>query len=440
MFLACQLLYKLHDKQAFEAYVDIVRDKKKTFLSNSYQKVAVFIITLLVFGFFFYKDATGAGSFLVDKESVLIDTVQQGEFLVSVRGSGVLVPKDVRWVATDVEGRVERILIKAGAQVKAGDLLLELSNPRLVQQLEETKWELEELEAQTRAQQVSLESSLLDQEAAVLNEKLNYERTLLTFNAQKSLLDQGVAAVSHIAHSEIKIDVAQFKERWQLQEKRLDKQRENFSAQQAAYSARINRMKKTLQRMQQQVDGLKVTATMDSVVQAMPMELGQQVSAGTNLARLARNGEFLAELRVPEKQVKDVAFGQTVEIDTRSSKIQGVVKRIDPAVINGSVQVDIELTSAAPKEARPDLTVDGVIEISRIKNALFVKRPMFSQSGSSADVYVLANDGSSAIKQEVSFGQMSTKYIEIKTGISAGQSIIVSDGTKWQQHQQIRLN
>ncbi len=420
--------------------MDIVREKKKKLLDSKGKLLAgIATIALLTTGFF-YNSANGLGVYAVDKESVLIDTVQQGEFLVSVRGTGVLVPKDVRWVATDVDGRVERILIKAGAQVKAGDLLLELSNPQLLQRLEETKWELEELEAQTTAQQVALESALLDQETAVINERLNHERALLTYNAQKTLLDQGVVAVSHIAHSEIKIEVAQFKERWQLQTKRLDKQRENLLAQRKAYQARLNRMHKTLQRMQQQVDGLKVKATMDSIVQAMPMELGQQVRAGTNLARLARNGEFLAELRIPEKKIKDVAFGQAVVIDTRSSKIHGVVKRIDPAVINGSVQIDVELTSAAPREARPDLTVDGVIEIARIKDALFVKRPMFAQSDSSASVYLLSQDGANAAEQAVSFGQMSTKYIQVKTGLSAGQQIIVSDDSAWQQHQQIRLN
>lgn len=420
--------------------MDIVREKKQPWLSSKGKLMVGLAIAALITTTFFYTSASGLGTHAVKKDAVLTDTVQRGEFLVSVRGTGVLVPKDVRWVATDVDGRVERILIKAGAQVKAGDLLLELTNPQLTQRLEEMKWELEELEAQTTAQQVSLESALLDQETAVINERLNHERALLTYNAQKRLLDQGVVAVSHIAHAEMEIEVAQFKERWQLQSKRLDKQKENVLAQRQAYQARLNRMRKTLQRMKQQVDGLKITATMDSIVQAMPMELGQQVRAGANLARLARSGEFLAELRIPEKQIQEVAFGQSVVIDTRSSKIQGRVKRIDPAVVNGSVQVDVEITSKVPREARPDLTVDGVIEIARLADTLFVKRPMFAQRDTSASVYLLSKDGSNAAEQAVEFGQSSTRYIQIKTGLSAGQQIIISDDSDWNEHQTIRLN
>jgi multidrug efflux pump subunit AcrA (membrane-fusion protein) len=172
----------------------------------------------------------------------------------------------------------------------------------------------------------------------------------------------------------------------------------------------------------------------------MPMELGQQVNAGTNLARLARRGEFFAELRIPEKQIKDVVLGQSVTIDTRTSKIQGLVKRIDPAVTNGSVQVDVQLTGDIPKEARPDLTIDGVIEIARISDTLFVKRPMFANSFTDSAVYMLDTEGAYANKKLVTFGQTSTKYIQIQSGLKAGENIIVSDSSAWQQHSQIRLN
>jgi HlyD family secretion protein len=172
----------------------------------------------------------------------------------------------------------------------------------------------------------------------------------------------------------------------------------------------------------------------------MPMELGQQVSSGTNLARLARSGEFIAELRIPEKLINEVVIGQVVTIDTRTSKITGKVNRIDPAVINGSVQVDVELTSDIPKEARPDLTVEGEIDIARIDNTLFVQRPMFAKSFGQTQVYLLDNKGETASKHDVTFGQTSTKYIEIKSGLIAGQNIIVSDVSSFEEHQQIKIN
>ena len=204
--------------------MDIVREKpKKKITVKIVGIVALVIMLFFVVKLVFNRDAS---TYAVNSNALLTDKVQQGELFVSVRGMGVLVPKDIRWVATNVEGRVERILIKAGAHVKEGDLLMELSNPQLVQRLEETKWELDEMEAETTALEVSLESELLDQEAAVITEKLNHERALLTLNAQETLLSQGVVAVSHIDYEEIKIDVAQFKQRWELEIKRLAKSAE----------------------------------------------------------------------------------------------------------------------------------------------------------------------------------------------------------------------
>ena len=418
--------------------MDIVRSKqkKKINVKRWFTIAAISAVALMLI----INLSGNSSAYQVDKSELLLAQVQRGQLNISVRGVGVLVPKDIRWVATNVDGRVERILIKAGAKVKKGDLLLELSNPQLIQQLEETKWQLEEMVAETNALNVSLASELLDQEAAVINEKLNHQRALLTYNAQKKLLDQGTVAVSHIAHEEVKIDVAQYKERWQLEIKRLNKKQESLAAQAKAYQARLNRMHKIYQRAQQQVESLKVHATMDSIVQAMPMELGQRVLMGSNLARLARSGEFIAELRVPEKLIKDVALGQSVVVDTRNSKIVGIVQRIDPIVNNGSVQVDIELIGDMPKDARPDLTVNGVIAIANIVDTLFVKRPMFASEHSKAFVYVLAADGSQADKVNIHFGQTSTQYIQITSGLVAGNNIIISDVSAWEKQQTINVN
>jgi multidrug efflux pump subunit AcrA (membrane-fusion protein) len=418
--------------------MDIVRSKTK---ENNRVKQWLSIVGVSAVALILIINlSTNSSAYHVDKADLLIAEVQRGEFNISVRGVGVLVPKDIRWVSTNVEGRVEHIVIKAGAKVKKGDLLLELSNPQLVQQMEETKWQLEEMMAETNAQNVSLASELLDQEAAVINEKLNHERALLTFNAQKELLDKGTVAVSHIAHEEIKIEVAQYKERWQLEVKRLNKKKESLTAQAKAYQARLNRMRKIYQRAQRQVEQLKVHATMDSIVQEMPMELGQQVRVGSNLARLARSGEFIAELRVPEKQIKDVALGQSVVIDTRNSKVAGIVQRIDPIVNSGSVQVDITLIGDIPSDARPDLTVNGVIAIANIKDTLFVKRPMFASENKKAFVYSLAEDGNQADKVNIHFGQTSTQYIQITSGLTVGNKIIVSDVSAWENQQTISVN
>jgi HlyD family secretion protein len=417
--------------------VDIVRTKaKRSFKQNAKIAFACGVPVLLSLWWFSSTSATH----IVDSELLLTDKVQQGELTVNVRGIGVLSPKDIRWLATNVNGRVDRIYAKAGAIVAKGDLILQLSNPQLDQQYEETQWELDILDAQAIALKVSLESQTLDHEAAVINEKLNYERSLLTLNAQVTLLRQGINAVSQIDHEAIKIEVAQNKQRWELEIKRLEKQKENMAAQLTANMARVNRMRKTLERAKQRVESLNVRASIDAIVQVMPMELGQQVTAGTNLARLAKRDEFIAELRIPENQIQDVIIGQSVSLDTRTSKVKGVVTRIDPAVENGVVQVDVSLIGPSPKEARPELTVEGIIEIVRIDNALYVKRPMFAKSYGDSQVYLIDSNGDLANKHSVTFGKSSNTYIEIKTGLTLGQEIIVSDVSAWETHQQIRIN
>ena len=418
--------------------MDIVRTKKsRQFKGKAMMLIASsLIVVALAYGFLFKSNA----SHIVDSESLLIDTVKRGELAVSVRGVGVLAPKDIRWLATNVDGKVERLYAKAGAVVKKGDLIMQLSNPALVQQLEERQWELDELEAQTTALRVSLESEVLDREAAVINEQLNYERSLLTLNAQKSLLKQGVNAVSQIDHETSKIEVAQNKQRLELETKRLVKQKENAEAQLLANEARLNRMRKTLERMEEQVESLNVRASIDAIVQTMSMEIGQQVTVGTNLARLAKRDEFIAELRIPENRIQDVVVGQSVLIDTRTSQVEGLVQRIDPAVDNGVVQVDIELVGAPPKEARPELTVEGVIEIVNIPDTLYVRRPMFAKSRGESFIYLVDDNGNVANKHAVSFGQSSNTFIEIKNGLTLGQEIIVSDVSSWEEHQQIRIN
>ena len=418
--------------------MDIVR-KPPTLKSRNKVLLIVGLVLIIGLGVYFLW-ASSYASYVIERDRISVGQVEQGELAVSLRGIGVLAPKHVLWLATNVEGKVERIVVKAGALVKQGDIIMQLSNPQLVQRLEESQWDLDEQDAQSIALRVTLESQVLDQEAQVIHEKLNYERSLLTLNAQNTLLKQGINAVSQIDHEAVKIDVAQNKQRWELEIQRLSKQKENAAAQMLANLARVSRLRKTVERIQQQVDNLEVKASMDAIVQAMPMELGQQVTAGTNLARLAKRYEFIAELRIPENQIQDVVIGQSVSIDTRSSKVEGEVKRIDPQVINGVVQVDVELIGTAPKEARPELTVEGVIEIVRLPNTLFVKRPMFAKSYDQAYVYLLAENGDVANKQVVTFGKASNTFIEVKTGLSVGQNIIVSDVSAWEQHQQIRIN
>lgn len=410
--------------------MDIVRKKKtdRTLLKKMALSIGVIISFIWLFSY------TSSTTQSVSLKSVLLDSVKQGNLSLDVRGIGVLVPKEVHWVATEVNGRVDKVHIKAGAAVKKGEPIVSLANPILEQQLEESEWELEEMQAQLNAQRVSIESQVLDQETLVTNSKLNYESALLTLNAQKKLLKQGIGAISTVEHEEVKINVEQLYQRWQLEIKRLAKAKENLIAQKRAFQARLQRMERSVYRQQHLVNRLNITATIDSIVQEMPAELGQQISAGTNIARLARNDNFIAEIRVPEKQIYQVALTQTVTVDTKTTKVTGKVIRIDPTVVNGSVQVDVALTGEIPKEARPELSVDGIIHTANLENVLYLKRPMFAKANTTGSVYVM-NTNNEVRLQTVDFGRSSQTHIEIKNGLSKSDSVVISDVSSWKEKQ-----
>jgi multidrug efflux pump subunit AcrA (membrane-fusion protein) len=375
---------------------------------------------------------------LVAKSSLLLDAVQRGSFAVNIRGTGHLVSSDIRWISNPVEGKVERILVKAGAAVKQGDLLMELANPQLEQALLELRWHLQEQEAQVKAQLAQFASDLLDKEALVLTHQLDYEKAQLRLKALQSLREQGLSSVSGLEFQEAEILAQQLKKRWQVELQRLDKTRENLAAQQEAANARLEKERRIVARAEQNVQDLQVRASLDSIVQEMPMEIGQQVLTGTNLAKLARQGQYIAEIRIAEKQMRDVAIGQPVVVDTRNSKINGTVLRIDPAVSEGTVQVDVAFQGAMPKEARPDLTVEAEIAVTRLDDALYVRRPVFAQDDAEAQVYKVV--GNNAVRVPVRFGRMSSQHIQIVEGLVAGDQIIVSDANAWQDHPQIQLN
>lgn len=410
--------------------MDIVRKKKK---KNPLVKQGVMALAV-VSAFVLVGNYAMGSKHTVSSNTVLLDTVQHGDFNIDVRGVGVLVPKKVYWLSTEANGRVETVHIKAGARVNKGDPIVTLSNHSLEQQLQERQWELEETKAQLNAQRVSLESQVLDQETLVVNSKLNYERALLTFNAQKKLLKQGIVDISTVEHEEVKIEVEQFLQRWKLEQKRLLKANENLAAQKLAFNARLQRMERMLARIQHQVDNLEITASIDSIVQEMPLEIGQQVGAGSNVARLARNDNFIAEIRIPEQQIYQIALDHPVTIDTKTNKVAGKVIRIDPAVINGTVQVDVELTGAIPKEARPELTVDGVIHVATLSQTLFMKRPMYAKANTQGNVY-LVDDSKNVNLTNVEFGRSSQTHIEIKKGLSIGDNVVVSDVSSWKEKQ-----
>ncbi|MFT5759193.1 MAG: HlyD family secretion protein [Alteromonadaceae bacterium] len=418
--------------------MDTIRAKAKTPIFRKYWYVAIGIVLLAAT--YFFKNAVGSASFIVDKNELVTATVKQGNFSVNVRAAGVLKPENIRWVSSQVSGRVEQAFVKAGAIVTRGQILMQLSNPELHRELEQACWEFEAKKAENYAAFVSLESQLLDLKNSVVEADYSYQGSKLKLDAEAQLFEQKNGTVSALDYQRSQLEVKQKSQYWQSQKQKVTKMEANLSATKTAQQARLGLVENNYLRIKDQVTALAVKATTDGVVQQVSLVLGEQTQVGASVALIADQKSLFAELQVQEIKINNIVLGQKVIVDTRTSQIIGEVIRIDPAVNAGMVQVDVKLTSALPNEARPDLSVDGLIEISNIDNALYVKRPVFAPKHSNAGLYRLSKDQQFAQKQLVALGQSSVNQIQILSGLAAGDEVIISDTSNWQEHTEIMIN
>ena len=374
----------------------------------------------------------------VERSSVWLDTVKRGEMLREVRGPGTLVPKEIRWITAETNARVERIVVKPGAQVKADTVILELSNPEVQEQLASAQSAVAAARADNAAKKMTLENQVLDQKANFAQVQSDYESARLEAEAKAELAKKGV--IPTIQYRQIQLTADQRKVRMEIERERMVKFEQSVRAQADADNARLKQLETTLALRQRQAQSLQLTAGIAGVLQQVPVQEGQQVTAGTNLARVARPDVLRAELRVAETQAKDVAIGQTVNVDTRNGIVQGQVERIDPAVLNGTVQVDVDLQGDLPPGARPDLSVEGTIEIERLANVVYVGRPAFGQPNSDVRLFRLNPSDGTAERVPVRLGRSSVNAIEITKGLNPGDQVVLSDTTAWDAYDRIRLN
>lgn len=374
----------------------------------------------------------------VERASLWLGTVERGEMLREVRGPGVLAPKEIRWIASETAARVERIVVKPGATVEPGTIILELSNPEVEEAQLAAQSELVAAEADLAAERMTLESTALDQKANFAGVEADYESARLQAEAEKDLAEKGIIPRIQFRRSELAAQT--LKTRLEIERERVAKFVETMHAQLEAKRARTEQLRNTAALRTRQAENLKVRAGIAGVLQQVPVEEGQQVVAGTNLARVARPDVLMAELRIPETQVKDVVVGQRVKVDTRNGIVPGSVIRIDPAVLNGTVMVDVDLEGALPPGARPDLSVDGTIEIERLTDVLYVGRPAFGQPESDVRLFRLDADGDVAQRVPVRLGRASVNLIEVQQGLNPGDRIILSDISQWDAYDRLRLN
>jgi HlyD family secretion protein len=371
----------------------------------------------------------------VSRASVWIDSVRQGEMLRQVRGPGTLVPREIRWIAAQSAGRVERVIVRAGAVVEPDTILAEMSNPDLMREAEEARYELEAAKAELTELELNLRSAELDQKAAVASARAAYEGSRMQAEAERTA---GVVAELTVRRSELLAE--QLKTSYDIEVERLNQFGATVAAQLAARRARLAQDQNAYERVREQVEALHIRASLGGVVQQVMIEEGEQVQPGANVARVARPDELQAELRVPETQARDVLVGQVVEVDTRNGIVQGKVIRIDPAVLEGTVQVDVELTGKLPRGARPDLSVDGTIEIERLANAVHTGRPAYGQPNSTITLFKLVEEGEYAVRVPVELGRTSVNAVEIVQGLAPGDEVILSDTSAWDDNDRIRLN
>ena len=374
----------------------------------------------------------------VDRSTVWMDRVARGSMLRQVRGPGTLVPVEIRWLAARTEGRVERILVLPGTNVERETVILELSNPELEQSLEDARLQLRAAEASYEDLEVQLESQLLNQKALAASVQAEYRTAVLQLEADQEIHEEGIISNLTLKFSEER--ASELETRNRFEQERLAIAAESNEAQLQAEASRVRQLRALYELRRSQVDGLLVRPGLNGVLQQVPVEVGQQVTPGLNLARVAQPEHLKAELRIAETQAKDVEIGQRASVDTRNGIIEGRVMRIDPAVQDGTVTVDVELLGELPRGARPDLSVDGTVEIERLENVLYVGRPAYGQAGTTIGLFRLLDDGETAERVDVTLGKSSVNTIEIVAGLNEGDEVILSDTSAWEDYRKIRLN
>ncbi len=365
----------------------------------------------------------------VERASVWLDTVRRGQMLRQVRGTGSLVPEVIWWIPAATAGRVERILVLPGAMVKADTVLLELSNPELELDAVNAQWQTKLAQAELAALEVTLQNELLALQASVARLEADYREALLQEEVDKELHGNGL-----ISEQRLKLSEARVKELTKLNElerKRLETWNASQEARLAAQQARIEQVQAIYELKRVQVDSLRVQAGTEGVLEQLPVEVGQRVARDAILAKVTDVRTLKVVVRIPETQARDVQPGQVASIDTRNGVIAGRVVRIDPAVQEGTVAVDVSLEGKLPKGARPDLTVVGTIEIERLDNVLYVGRPVYGQAYSTVGLFKLTVDGQTAVRVQVELGCSSVNTVEIVKGLEVGDQVVLSDMSRW---------
>jgi HlyD family secretion protein len=416
--------------------VDIAREdfaekkKKRRIVIAAASAAGILLITL---GLSRLKPAAPA----VEKSAIWMDTVKRGPMLRQVRGPGTLVPEEIRFISAATDGRVERLVILPGAVVKPDSILIEMSNPVLERDALDAESQLRAAQAELLNVQAHADRDVMDQQAAAATIRSDFHQAQLQAQTNEGLYKEGLIADLTVKLSRVRAE--ELATRNTIEEKRVATVADAAKAQVAVQEAHVEQLKALASLKRGQKEALHVRAGISGVLQELPVQVGQQVTPGATLAKVAEPTKLKAQLKIAETQAKDIQIGQPASIDTRNGIVAGKVRRIDPAVLNGTVTVDVGIEGQLPQGARPDLSVDGTIELDRLADVLFVGRPALGQEKSQVGLFRLNEDGDEAVRVKVRLGKSSVNTVEILEGLKPGDKVILSDMSAWDAYDRVRL-
>jgi len=415
--------------------MDIKRDTTgKQRLRILYGTVAVLAIAGITYGLSQLDRAAPT----VDEATLWINQVERGELLLERRGAGTLVPEEVRAVTARSAGRVEERFLLPGAHVTADTVLLRLSNPDVQLAAQNAEWNLESGRADLRNLEVTLDTQRLQQQSNAAQVQATFLTSQLRANLYQQLYDEELTSALELELRKTTANEAST--RHEIEQERLRIIEQSITAQLESRRTTVEQLEGQYDLAIADVEALNVKAGIDGVLQEVPVEIGQSVNPGTVLARVVNPDKLKAELRIPETQAKDIIIGQPAIVDIRTDTIPGRVARIDPSATQGTVTVDIELlVDKLPPGARPQLSVDGTVEIQRLPDVLFVGKPAYGQSNSQVKLFKVVEDGEYAVRVTVRLGLGSVKLIEVIQGLNEGDRVILSDMSRWDAVDRVRL-
>jgi HlyD family secretion protein len=416
---------------------DIVRDpgilKRKKLRHALYAAVGV----LVVIGVSIALARMEPAAPTVERATVLTDTVKRGSIIRQHRGLGTLVPEDTRWLPSRTDGRIDRILLRPGAQVEPDSVILEMTNPQVEQEALNARLAMQSAEAALENLRVQLENELLTQESQATALQAEYEQAKMQAEADEALAKEQL--ISEITRRRSHLTAETLKKRSTFEAQRLASAKQSLEARLRVQQSAVDQARAVSNLQNSRLESLKVRPGFSGVLQQVPVEVGQQVNPGQNLARVADPRRLKAELKIAETQAKDIEVGQSAEIDTRSGVIEGRVSRKDPAAANGTVTIDVSLTGELPRGAVPDMSVDGTVQLERLDDILYVGRPSLGQDDSTVGLFKLTTASGDASRVQVALGKSSVNAIQVKSGLNEGDTVVLSDMSAWDAYDRVRL-